>query len=108
MFNKSHPQDLARYFSDLQVLLDQNGIVDDQDCKLAALKYHQVKVENLWKTTRAWQDPNSTYEEFKTEVFKLYPGATGNCTYTIQDLELTIGHYTHTGIWNATDLGEYY
>jgi hypothetical protein len=107
-FNESRPQDLARYFSDLQVLLDRNGIVDDQDCKLAALKYHQVEVENLWKTTRAWQDPNSTYEEFKTEVFKLYPGATGNRTYTIQDLELTIGHYARTGIWNATDLGEYY
>ena len=107
-FNENRPQDLTRYFSDLQVLLDKNGIVDDQDKKTAALKYQQVKVENLWKTTRAWLNPNSTYKEFKEEIVKLYPGAAGNSTYLLQDLDAMIGHFTRIGIWSATDLGDYH
>jgi hypothetical protein len=65
-------------------------------------------VENLWKTTRSWQDPASSYDDFKAEIFKLYPGALGDSTYTMLDLDATIRHYACTGIWNATDLGEYY
>ena len=72
------------------------------------LKYQQVEVENLWKTTRAWLNPNSTYKEFKDEIVKLYPGASGNSTYLLQDLDATIGRFTRIGIWGATDLGDYH
>src|SRR5713101_1836269 len=42
------------------------------------------------------------------EIFRLYPGATGDRTYIIQDLDLVIGHHAHAGIVTATDLREYY
>jgi hypothetical protein len=58
--------------------------------------------------TSTWIDTIKTFKEFKAEVFQLYPGVTGDWTYTIQDLDLVIGHYARTSIWNATNLGEYH
>jgi len=107
-FNESQPQELDRYFSDLQVLLNRYNIIDDEDRKKAAIRYLKIQAENLWKTTEAWSDPTKTFTEFKAEVFRLYPGATGDRTYSIQNLDLIIGHYTRSGILTAEDLGEYY
>jgi hypothetical protein len=107
-FDDSQPEELERYFADLQVLFDRYAVVDDQERKQAALKYLKIRTESLWKTTEAWADQTKTYEEFKTEVFTLYPGATGDRTYTIQDLDMLIGHFARVGILNSIDLGDYY
>ena len=80
----------------------------DQERKQAALKYLKIWTENLWKTTEAWIDPAKAYDEFKTEVFKLYPGSSSDWTYTMQNLDLIIGHYAQIDILTSTDLGEYY
>ena len=55
-----------------------------------------------------WSDQTKTYNKFKVEVGKLYPGASSNQTYTIQDLDMVIGHYARIRILNNLDLGEYY
>jgi hypothetical protein len=107
-FDDTQPEELERYFSDLQAILDRHQIVDDQQCKLAALKYLKFRTESLWKTTDAWVDQTKTYDEFKAEVFKLYPGASGDRTYTMQDLDRIVGQYARIGIKTAADLGEYY
>ena len=53
-----------------------------QERKQAVLKYLKIWAGNLWKTTNAWIDPAKTYDEFKTEVFKLYLGLSSDQTYT--------------------------
>jgi Protein of unknown function (DUF4100)/Aspartyl protease len=107
-FDDSQPEELERYFADLQVLLDRYNIADQNERKQAAVKYLKIRTEQLWKTTEAWTNQNKTYEEFKTEVYTLYPGATGDRSYTVQDLDTLIGHWARVGIFTATDLGEYY
>ena len=77
-FDDNQPEELERYFADLQVLFDQYAVVDDQERKQAALKYLKIRTESLWKTTEAWADQTKTYDKFKTEVFTLYLGATGD------------------------------
>ena len=107
-FDDNQPEELERYFADLETLLDRHTVNADQEKKQAALKYLKIRTENLWKTTEAWTDPTKTYDEFKAEVFKLYPGSSSDRTYTMQDLDLIIGHYARIGILTSTDLGEYY
>jgi hypothetical protein len=46
-FDDTQPKELKRYFADLQVLLDHYNIMDQQDCKQAALKYLKIWTENL-------------------------------------------------------------
>jgi hypothetical protein len=107
-FDDNQPEELERYFADLQVLFNRYTVVDDQERKQAALKYLKIWTESLWKTTEAWADQTKTYDEFKTEVFTLYLGATGDRTHTIQDLNMLIGHFAHIGILTSIDLGNYY
>ena len=73
-----------------------------------ALKYLKIRTKSLWKTTKVWSDQTKTYDKFKVEVGKLYPGMSSNWTYMIQDLDMVIGHYMHIGILNNLDLGKYY
>lgn len=107
-FDETQPEELDRYFEELQALFDRHNVVDNGDRKLAAVKYLKIRTLSLWKTTSAWADPTKTYDEFKTEIISLYPGATSDRTYTIQDLDLVIGHYARAGILTGADLGEYY
>jgi hypothetical protein len=107
-FDDKQPEALGRYFADLQVLLDRHQVLTDDDCKNAAVRYLKIRTERLWKTTDAWSDNTKTFDEFKAEVFKLYPGASDDRTYTIQDLDLIVGHSARIGIISAADLGEYY
>ena len=110
-FNDSQPEELEQYFEDLQALLDQYTVVDDQKQKQAALKYLKIWTEKLWKMTDAWLDPTKTYDKFKTEVFALYPGAIGDRTYTLQDLDTLIGHWTqwyvsYDTMWGIRPIGD--
>ena len=107
-FDDTQPEELSRYFADLQFLLNRFQVVDENERKQAAVKYLKIRTESLWKTTAAWLDPAATFDDFKTEVFRLYPGMTSNRTWSIQDLDLLIGHTSHVGILTTADLGEYY
>ena len=77
-FDDTQPEELSRYFADLQFLLNCFQVVDENECKQAAVKYLKIRTESLWKTTAAWLDPAATFDNFKTEVFRLYPGATSD------------------------------
>ena len=107
-FDDSQPEELERYFADLEGLFDLHGVNVGQERKQGALKYLKVQTENLWKTAESWTDNTKTYDEFKDEIFKLYPSAKSDRTYSIQDLDLVIGHYARTGILNSVELGEYH
>jgi hypothetical protein len=107
-FDESTPEDLERYFTELEFLMYRHNIIDEGDRKRAAIRYLKVRTEMLWKSTAAWKDAAKTYIEFKTEVTLLYPGATGDRTYSIQDLDILVGHYSRNGIQNGLELGEYY
>src|SRR6266849_2817356 len=104
----NQPEDLERYFSDLQMLLLRHSVTDENQCKKAALRYLTIQTERLWKTTDAWTDQSKTYAQFRSEIFGLYPGASGGRIYMIQDLKSAIGHYSQAGIQSRADLGEYY
>ena len=107
-FNDSCPEELNRYFADLQFLLNHFQVVDQNERKQAAVKYLKIRTEQLWTTTHAWADQMATFDEFKTEVFQLYPGASADRTWSIQDLDLLIGQMLCVGILTTADLGEYY
>jgi hypothetical protein len=108
-FDNTKPKKLKRYFDDLQVLLDLHNVTDETKHKHVAAKYiTDVEVESLWTSMPTYIDQTKTYNEFKDEIRGYYPGAKGDCAYTVQDLDMVIGHYVQTGIWNGEELGEYH
>ena len=107
-FDDSRPEELNRYFADLQFLLNRFQVVNENERKQAAVKYLKICTEQLWTTTRTWANQTAIFDEFKTEVFQLYPGTSADQTWSIQDLDLLIGQTSRVGILTTTDLGEYY
>jgi hypothetical protein len=53
-------------------------------------------------------DPAQSFDNFKTEVSKLYPGALGSRSHTLQELKRTIARYARIGIQSSAELGKYY
>jgi hypothetical protein len=107
-FDESQPEELERYFSDLEGLFDLYTVVNEEERKQAALRYLPVRTEHLWKTAETYTDRTRSFAEFRAEIFRLYPGTSNDRTYTIQDFDVLIGHYARTGIISAGDLGDYY
>ena len=107
-FTTDQPEELVRYFDDLHFLFLRHNVANQQERKEATCMYTSIRTEQLWKTTEAWLNQAQSYEDFKTEVLKLYPGALGSRTHTLQELEWTVGCYAHIGIQSAAELGEYY
>lgn len=85
-FNDNKAEELEKYFSDLEVLLDLYNVANH---KQAMVKYLRTETMNLWKITAAWANNVKTYNEFQDEI---YPKATEDWTYTIQDWKTIIGH----------------
>ena len=86
-FLDDQPDELERYFEDLHTLFLHYNIADQQDHKEVACRYTSIRTEQLWKTTSAWSDPAQSFDDFKTEVQKLYPGVLGSQSHTLQELE---------------------
>jgi hypothetical protein len=107
-FDDKEPEALEWYFSDLETLFVRHTITSDLERKQAALRYLSVRTESLWETTATWEDQSKSFSDFKVEVFAFYPGASGDRTYRIRDLDILIGHYAHIGIQSATELGDYH
>jgi hypothetical protein len=107
-FTSDQPDELVRYFNDLHFLFLCHSVADEQERKQAACKYTTIRTEQLWKTTEAWSDQAQTFEDFKAEVLKLYPGTLGDRTHTLQELEWTVERYARIGIQSVAELGEYY
>ena len=93
-FDEKRPGSLGRFFSDLKTLCESKGVTSDSDLKKAAVRYIETDTEDLWKSTTAWKNLTKTFQDFKDEVLKLYPGKASNQVYCIQDLDLVTGQYS--------------
>jgi hypothetical protein len=107
-FDKARPEELGRFFAEVEDLFDKHNVVDNTERKQGAVKYIKVIIARLWKTAEAWANNTKTYEEFKAEIIGLYPGASDDVVYTIQDLDKIIDEYVRIGLLTTTELGDYY
>ena len=74
-FNEAEPCSIWSYFDDLDLLFIRHQVSDDSERKQASVKYTAIEVERLWKSSPSFSDPACSYEDFKAEVFQLYPEA---------------------------------
>src|SRR5258708_20459701 len=107
-FDDTQLEELPHFFNDLELLLGCYNVIDENECKQVALCYLSFQTETLWKTVEAWTDQTKMYQEFWDEIYKLYPGSSGDWTYTMQDLDLLLGHYAWVSILTSADLGKYH
>ncbi|KDR76732.1 hypothetical protein GALMADRAFT_34165, partial [Galerina marginata CBS 339.88] len=74
-FDVSHPQDLLRYFSDLERLFDHFHINRDHDKKRLATFYVDYSISETWEALPSFFNVDATYVELQEELFDYYPEA---------------------------------
>jgi hypothetical protein len=73
-----------------------------------ALKYlTTAALERTWRSSDTLTDATKSFNEFKDEMYKLYPGSSDD-VFTIHHLDALLGQRARLGVQNATELGEFH
>ena len=101
-------KELGRYFSEIEALYTRHSITDDQEKKNGAIKYLATSaLERMWKSSDTLADPNQSYDDFKEEMYRLYPGSSDD-VYTVHHLDALVGQSTQLGIKSSAKLGKFH
>ena len=110
VFKSSEPREAGRYFEDLDDLLGRCAVTSDDEKKRWATRYPDMEAGDTWMALPQFSEEKSpgvkyTYDEWKTAVLELYPGAVrGSRKYYVADFEAEVtkfaanGPYTREGI----------
>lgn len=107
-FDTSRPRELPRYFEDLEDLLDRASIINDTDKKKYAVRYTDFDTEQIWKASPEFKDPSVSYGQFKTAIIFLYPDASDDFRYSLQDMDLLIREQQLKDITSAKELSDFH
>ena len=108
IFDQSKPQELLRFFDELEYLFDRTEMTIEADKKRQLLRYVDFEVERIWKTFPEYKDANKTYIQFKDAILKYYPDATGDFIYSLRDMDILIGERQRLGIATTNELNAYH
>jgi hypothetical protein len=103
-FDPQHPRQLRRYFDDLDLLFSIYKVSDDQEKLYYATTYVDFDTYELW-TAIAQERPGCSYSDFVAAIFPLYPGADGQRTWSIADMENLVSKQSLVEICDVSDVG---
>ena len=95
-FDPTSPRTLSRFFRDLEDWFARIGVTDDQEKKNYAVSYVDVTTEDLWSALDKFSSPD-TYDQWKSDIVALYPGADESRRFTIPDIEDLVAHWQARG-----------
>ncbi|KAJ6592939.1 hypothetical protein B0H19DRAFT_886796, partial [Mycena capillaripes] len=98
------PAHLDRYFRDVKDTGDNTDRTSDTELMDMALRYLDIDDEQLWKRKKTG---TMTFDEFKMEIRKLYPGSDGEKLYTWADLREVVRKGQEKPPSNKDEFGEY-
>ncbi|THH11446.1 hypothetical protein EW146_g8045 [Bondarzewia mesenterica] len=108
-FDTKQPRELCRYFTDLEFHFTRSEVTNDEEKKTHACRFLDVDTCELWQSLAKYADAAKTYEDFKSVIYKLYPGAAKeDRKWSIADMDKLIGERSRIGILYIGDLGEYH
>ncbi|EIN06122.1 hypothetical protein PUNSTDRAFT_73659, partial [Punctularia strigosozonata HHB-11173 SS5] len=99
--------DLPGYLDELERLFSEHGVTGEREKVNASLRYLPHLETRVWKSVGAFTDLTKTWDEFKAEVIKLYPGSSIEGQTTRGDLETLVNARAASPILTRAELGEY-
>jgi hypothetical protein len=82
-------------------------VVNDTKKKKHTCRYINIDTADLWEAIPEF-DITKTCDEFKSAIFKLYPGSESERKWTIADMDKLVREQLQMGILNISDLRNYY
>jgi len=71
-FDPSSPNDITRFFRQLETLFARCTIADETEKKQYASSYVSSEVADTWEALTEFSDPQVTYQKFKDQLFEIY------------------------------------
>jgi hypothetical protein len=105
-FDQTEPNDLVRYFKQLETLFTRCAIVADEEKKEFATSYVRSEVAETWEAIPEFSGADFTFEQFKDRLFKLYNQST--LCYILSDLDRLVGERQRLGMRSLQDLSEFH
>ena len=99
--------ELPRFFEDMESVSEGLGLSDREMMSWACRYVKRLSDEEVCKTTRAYVSARGTWEEFKKELFRLYPGSERDRRYTRADLQKVVDEWGSIGIKTKEDLATF-
>lgn len=106
-FDPREPRTLDRYFLDLEMLFGRAGIQGDAERKQYGLLYVPLTVADQWELLATYSPPHS-YTSWKSDVYRLYPGACASAWYTRQGLLGYVQYWRARGFRTLGDWAEFF
>jgi hypothetical protein len=73
-FTPDVSRELQCYFTELELLFGPAQVVNDTEKKKHTCRYVDIDTADLWEAIPEF-DVTKTFDEFKSAIFKLYPGS---------------------------------
>ena len=107
IFDGNRARDLPRSFTDIETLFRQAKFTDDNEKKKQVVYYTDFDTEQLWKYIPEFDNPTSTYADFKDAIMDYYPEA-AEFLYSITDIDSLTDERQWTGMTSVQDLSDYH
>ncbi|KAJ7697909.1 hypothetical protein B0H17DRAFT_1130189 [Mycena rosella] len=107
-FDSAKPHELCRYFANIKFLFDRAAVSDSSEKKKHATRFLVVEDQETWETLPVFTNITKMYDQFKTDVLKLYSGNDEERCFGVSNLDALLGHYSRTGIYSKADLTTFY
>jgi len=105
-FNETEPNDLIRYFKQLETLFTRSTIQPDADKKEYATSYVKAEVAESWEAIPEFADAAKTYAQFRDRLKELYNQTA--LRYILSDLDRLIGERQRLGMRSLQDLSDFH
>jgi gag-polyprotein putative aspartyl protease len=100
----SKPASLSPFLDEVEQLAESCGLSNKQTIEWA-VRYAPNDEKELWQMQEAVGTDD--WEQFKKEIFELYPGSTGERKYSIANLQTLIEKQALVNIEDSDDFGTY-
>jgi len=102
------PTNLESYFTKLEYQFNRCRIMSTYNYKVQAMRYHDAALHHIWHGTEAYENDEKTWEDFKDEIYKLYPGSGSEQCINLSDILAFIDANTQAPYPNKKELSAYY
>src|SRR5271168_5093536 len=107
IFDSNRARDLPKAFTEVERLFRRANITDDNEKKKQVVYYTDIDTEQIWQYIPEFDEPTSTYADFKDAIMEFYPEA-AEFLYAITDIDSLTDERQRLGMTTVQDLSDYH
>jgi hypothetical protein len=105
-FDQNQPNDISRYFRQLEALFARSKIEEETEKKQYATSYVSSEVADSWEAIPDFANKTKTYIDFRDRLYEIYNQV--SLRYILSDLDRIIGERQRLGMRSLQDLSEFH